>query len=59
MKFKATATLILQVEAIFEDDGFHPLAVQVVSALEADAEWKYCMRPGEVNLTEIEIHPIA
>lgn len=59
MKHKATATIILQVEAIFEDDGFHAIPVQAASALEADAEWKYCMRPGEVKLTDIEIQPIA
>ena len=59
MKHKATATIIMQIEAVFEDDCSHAIPDQAVSALEAEAEWKYCMLPSEVKLTEIEIQPIA
>ena len=55
MKHKATATITMQIEAVFEHDGVHSIRDQANEALTVEAQWRYCMTPEEVKLTSIEI----
>lgn len=59
MKHRTTATLILPLEAVFEDDGEHPLVDQAAAALEAEAECRYCLKPGEFVPSDIKTHPLG
>jgi len=59
MKHKAMATITIPVEAVFEDDGEHPLIDQAEAALEAEAEWKYCLTPGEFKLDGLKAQPLG
>jgi hypothetical protein len=59
MKHKATATMLVQMESVFEDDGEHPLVDQAQAALDAEAEWRCCLREGEYTLEGLKTVPLG
>lgn len=59
MKHRAMATLTIPLIAVFEDDGVHPLVDQAAAALEAEAEWRCCLKPEEIALSEIKTKAIG
>jgi len=59
VKHKVTATITLDVEAVFDADTEHPLADQAIPALEAEAEWRYCLKPEEMHFDGIKTVPLV